>query len=152
MMSGGYEVDVEGEGSTLKYMNNESHALHREERNPHHCFASKFFSTLRKSCLFRTCPIYVHADFTRCSAAEYATQKPGPGGNLTRLSPACVKVWPTRLHAIYRYSDKYRFSPFYVRHTLSLWALPVGSSRSWSHTAIFVLFWRRECIQRRVFH
>ena len=90
MMSGGYEVDVEGEGSTLKYMNNESHALHREERNPHHCFASKFFSTLRKSCLFRTCPIYVHADFTRCSAAEYATQKPGPGGNLTRLSPACV--------------------------------------------------------------
>ena len=45
MTSGGYEVDVGGEGSTLKYMNNESHALYREERNPHHCFASKFPST-----------------------------------------------------------------------------------------------------------
>ena len=41
---------------------------------------------------FRTRPIYVHTYFIRCPAAEYATPK--PYGNLTRLSPPRVRVWP----------------------------------------------------------
>ena len=42
-----------------------------------------------------THPNHVHTYFIKYTAAEYATPK--PDGNLTRLSPPGVRVWPTRL-------------------------------------------------------
>ena len=49
----------------------------------------------QKSCLSEHVQVYVHTYFIRCPAAEYVTRK--PDGNLTRLSPPHVRVWPVRL-------------------------------------------------------
>ena len=46
---------------------------------------------------FRTRPNHVHTYFIKYTAAEYATPK--PDGNLTRLSPPRVRVWPARLRS-----------------------------------------------------
>ena len=51
---------------------------------------------LTQASLFRTRPNHVHTYFIKYPAAEYATLK--PDGNLTRLSPPRVRVWPARLH------------------------------------------------------
>ena len=50
---------------------------------------------LMEASLFRTRPNHVHTYFIKYTAAEYATPK--PDGNLTRLSPPRVRVWPARL-------------------------------------------------------
>ena len=49
-------------------------------------------SVLTEASLFRTRPNHVHTYFIKYPAAEYAT--PNPDGNLTRLSPPQVRVWP----------------------------------------------------------
>ena len=50
---------------------------------------------LTEASSFRTRPNHVHTYFIKYPAAEYATPK--PDGNLTRLSPPHVRVWPARL-------------------------------------------------------
>ena len=56
---------------------------------------------------FKTCPNHVHTYFIKYPAAEYATPK--PDGNLTRLSPPRVRVWPARLFMAYQYIGKDSF-------------------------------------------